>query len=193
MRYPEGMARRGVHPKDHGCVKATFTINPDIPEKYRVGVFATPARQYPAWIPLLHRDAFFSRRSWQRRSRQSRHGDQLMGVEGDTLLNEPGAKTQDFLLINLPAFAFPNVSDYLEVTKIQLANHDNITPFFAPPVSPERMKTLAVVKKIKQTMSAIHLIVLISRAVPRWAGYGRKIQRRAEEPGKILPYPNIRA
>ena len=49
------------------------------------------------------------------------------------MLNEPGAKTQDFLLINLPGFAFPNVSEYLEVTKIQLAKHDDITSFFAPP------------------------------------------------------------
>ncbi|PPC89501.1 MAG: hypothetical protein CTY36_15635, partial [Methylocystis sp.] len=46
MRYPEGMARRGVHPKDHGCVKATFTVNSDIPPNYRAGVFATPGKKY---------------------------------------------------------------------------------------------------------------------------------------------------
>ena len=44
QRYPEGMARRAVHPKDHGCVQASFTINPDIPENYRVGLFATPGQ-----------------------------------------------------------------------------------------------------------------------------------------------------
>ncbi len=151
MRYPEGMARRGVHPKDHGCVKATFTVNPDIPEKYRVGVFTTPGKKYPAWIRFSNATPFLAPDLGKGGPDSRGMAIKLMGVEGDTLLNEPGAKTQDFLLINLPAFAFPNVSEYLEVTKIQLANHDDITPFFAPPVSPERMKTLAVVKKIKQT------------------------------------------
>ena len=31
---------RGVHPKSHGCVKATFTINSDLDPTLRVGLFA---------------------------------------------------------------------------------------------------------------------------------------------------------
>jgi len=151
MRYPEGMARRGVHPKDHGCVKATFTVNPDIPQNYRVGVFATPGRQYPAWIRFSNATPFLAPDLGKNGPDSRGMAIKLIGVEGDTLLNEPGAKTQDFLLINLPGFAFPNVSEYLEVTKIQLANHDDIRPFLAPPLSPERKKTLDVVTKIKQT------------------------------------------
>lgn len=151
MRYPEGMARRGVHPKDHGCVKATFTVNPGIPENYRVGVFATPGRQYPAWIRFSNATPFLAPDIGKTGPDSRGMAIKLIGVDGDMLLNEPGAKTQDFLLINLPAFAFPNVSEYLAVTKIQLANHDDISPFFAPPLSPDRLKTLAVVKKIKAT------------------------------------------
>jgi hypothetical protein len=75
----------------------------------------------------------------------------VMDVEGQTLLGDPSAKTQDFLLINLPGFAFPNVAEYLAVTKIQVANHDDISAFFAPPLSADRLKTLAVVKQIAQT------------------------------------------
>lgn len=151
MRYPEGMARRGVHPKDHGCVKATFTVNPDIPENYKVGVFATPGRKYSAWIRFSNATPFLAPDLGKGGPDSRGMAIKLIGVDGDTLLNEPGAKTQDFLLINLPAFAFPNVSEYLQVTKIQLAKHDDITSFFAPPLSPEKLKTAAVVKKIKQT------------------------------------------
>lgn len=150
MRYPEGMARRGVHPKDHGCVKATFTVNADIPQNYRAGVFATPGKTYPAWIRFSNATPFLAPDLGKTGPDSRGMAIKLIGVEGDTLLNEPGAKTQDFLLINLPAFAFPNVSEYLEVTKIQLANHDDIRPFFAK-MTPEREKTAAVVKKIKQT------------------------------------------
>lgn len=150
MRYPEGMARRGVHPKDHGCVKATFTVDRDIPENYRVGVFATPGRTYPAWIRFSNATPFLAPDLGKGGPDSRGMAIKLIGVEGDTLLNEPGAKTQDFLLINLPGFAFPNVSEYLEVTKIQLANHDDIRPFFAQ-MTPEKEKTRAVVAKIKQT------------------------------------------
>ncbi|MFA6206731.1 MAG: catalase family protein [Methylocystis sp.] len=151
MRYPEGMARRGVHPKDHGCVKATFTVNSDIPPNYRAGVFATPGRKYPAWIRFSNATPFLAPDLGKNGPDSRGMAIKLIGVEGETLLNEPGAKTQDFLLINLPGFAFPNVSEYLEVTKIQLAKHDDISSFFAPPLSPEKKKTLGVVTKIKQT------------------------------------------
>src|SRR5215212_2404199 len=40
----KGILLRGVHPKSHGCVKAEFTINKDIDEKYRIGLFATPGK-----------------------------------------------------------------------------------------------------------------------------------------------------
>lgn len=151
MRYPDSMARRGVHPKDHGCLKAAFTVNSDIPEKYRVGVFATPGKTYQAWIRFSNATPFLAPDLGKGGPDSRGMAIKLIGVEGDTLLDEPGAKTQDFLLINLPQFAFPNVSEYLEATKIQRANHDDISPFFAPPLSPERKKTLAVVARIKKT------------------------------------------
>src|SRR4051812_25327882 len=41
---------RGVHPKAHGCVTATFTVLEDLPPDYRVGVFATPGQKFKADI-----------------------------------------------------------------------------------------------------------------------------------------------
>jgi hypothetical protein len=152
QRYPEGMARRAVHPKDHGCVKAGFTVNSDIPENYRVGVFATPAKTYDAWIRFSNATPVVGPDIDKVTGPPSvGMAIKLMGVEGNTLLGDPSAKTQDFLLINLPGFAFPNVSEYLEVTKIQLAHNDDISTFFAPPLSPERLKTVAIVQRLKQT------------------------------------------
>ena len=152
QRYPESMARRAVHPKDHGCVKAAFTINSDIPENYRVGVFATPAKTYDTWIRFSNATPVVGPDIDKVTGPPSRGmAIKLMGVEGDTLLGDPSAKTQDFLLINLPGFAFPNVAEYLEVTKIQFANNDDISTFFTPPLSPERLKTVAIVQRLKQT------------------------------------------
>jgi hypothetical protein len=151
MRYPNSMARRGVHPKDHGCLQASFAVNSDIPANYQVGVFATPGKTYPAWIRFSNATPVLAPDLGKNGPDSRGMAIKLMGVEGDTLLNEPGAQTQDFLLINLPGFAFVNVSEYLDVTKIQLANNDDIKTFFAPPLTPERVKTLGVVQRLKQT------------------------------------------
>lgn len=104
-------SRRDAHNKGHGCVKADFTVLPNIPEKLRVGVFAQP-KTWKAWI----------RYSNSSNHRQNDHeGDgrgmaiKLMGVPGKKVLSEEAdAKTQDFLMISLPTFFIPNVTDYLE-------------------------------------------------------------------------------
>src|SRR5258708_5336028 len=50
-RYPgANPVRGGVHPKDHGCVMATFKVAESLPEALRVGVFREPGREYQAWI-----------------------------------------------------------------------------------------------------------------------------------------------
>jgi hypothetical protein len=154
QRYPEGMARRGVHPKDHGCVWASFTVNPDIPEAFRVGVFSQPGRKYDAWIRFSNAAARLEKDVDDKGANASRGmAIKLMGVEGETLLDEPGAKTQDFLMINLPVFAFADVAEYLELTRVQLAHNDDIKPFFASQNVPKeaRDKTLGIVAKIQRT------------------------------------------
>src|SRR5688500_11171982 len=51
QRYGESTKfLRGVHPKAHGCARATFAINADVPEDLRVGVFATPGASYEAVV-----------------------------------------------------------------------------------------------------------------------------------------------
>ena len=44
-RYPgEQRVMRGVHPKDHGCVAASFKVEENLSEEFRVGVFKTPGQ-----------------------------------------------------------------------------------------------------------------------------------------------------
>ena len=49
-RNQKNKLRRGVHAKSHGCLKATFTVSPDLPEKFQVGLFAKPGETYDALI-----------------------------------------------------------------------------------------------------------------------------------------------
>src|SRR6185295_9061311 len=48
-KYKPGAIRRDAHPKTVGCVKAEFTVDSNLPEELRVGVFKEP-RTYPAYI-----------------------------------------------------------------------------------------------------------------------------------------------
>ncbi|SMF96717.1 Catalase [Methylomagnum ishizawai] len=152
QRYPGSMARRGVHPKDHGCVEATLTVNADIPSAYRQGIFATPGKSYKTWVRFSNATALVQADVDAKGAASSRGiALKVMNVEGETLLDAPGGKTQDFLMINLPMFAFADVAEYLELTRSQFANNDNLGPFFTPPFSDAKKRTLGIVGKIAAT------------------------------------------
>src|SRR6266516_174648 len=102
---PSGKFIRESHPKHHGCVRAKFVVEPELPEDLRVGVFAG-AQTYPAWIRFsnatgMRRDGTF-RPDIKRDVRGM--SIKLMGVEGEKLLSEEKHETtQDFLLISADA------------------------------------------------------------------------------------------
>ena len=154
-RYPpQTKALRSVHAKDHGCVKASVVVNADLPERYRVGVFAAPGKTYEAWIRFSNATSSIDKdvnKDATNNDISSSRGMaiKLLGVEGQTLLDVPGENSQDFLMINTPMFAFANVAEYLDLTQILAANNDKIDKLFAPPLSPGKLKTLGVVKGIQ--------------------------------------------
>ena len=104
--------RRDAHAKGHGCVTATFTVRPDLPEELRAGVFV-PGREYRAWIRFSNGNAEI-RPDHAKDARGM--AIKLMGVEGEKLLpTPPGARpleTQDFLMINHPVFFNRDVEEY---------------------------------------------------------------------------------
>jgi len=157
LRYGAGagetLARRAVHPKAHGCVKADFTVNADLPENYRVGVFATPGKTYPAWVRYSNATAVIAPDVNDKKADSRGMAIKLMGVEGETLLKEPGGETQDFLLINQPMFAFPDVAEYDAFTRLQVEKKDNprdFFPLFFDPKNPARLKILGIVTGVIQ-------------------------------------------
>ena len=80
--YPANIrpVRRDAHAKHHGCVKAEFIVEADLPEEMRFGIFKE-SRSYPAWIR-------FSNSKEQDDSKDDGRGMaiKLMGVEGEKLL-----------------------------------------------------------------------------------------------------------
>lgn len=106
---PTGIMRRDAHPKMHGVVKAEFTIEPDLPDELRVGVFSQPV-VYNAWIRFSNQDG-----SIQPDIKGDIRGMaiKLMGVEGEKLLEaERFEQTQDFILISTNVFVTRDVKDF---------------------------------------------------------------------------------
>ena len=124
---------RGVHPKSHGCVKASFEINADLDEDLQVGLFAQPGKTYDAIIRFSNAAALVKPDIDDNGDHGSRGmAVKVLGVEGDMLLDDNGANNQDFLMINQPVFAFANTPDYLRLTQIIHKHDDNPEAFFAP-------------------------------------------------------------
>jgi hypothetical protein len=102
----QGPHRRGQHPKPHGCVMATFEVLGDIPDHYRVGLFAKPAT-YAAFIR-------FSNGSQKDDSVPDIHGMaiKLVGIQpADAPDNRKEPLTQDFILADQPVFFMRNADD----------------------------------------------------------------------------------
>ena len=125
---------RGVHPKSHGCVKATFKINEneDIDESLRVGLFAYPGKEFQAIVRFSNAAALVAPDI----DKDGNHGSRGMAVKvldvgGKVLLDDHGSHNQDFLMINQPVFAFANTEDYLKLNRILLQDEDVAARFFA--------------------------------------------------------------
>nr|WP_238930465.1 catalase family protein [Vibrio sp. S9_S30] len=104
--------RRDAHAKATGCVRATFTVNPDIPERFQQSIFRKVGHEYPSWIRFSNGDMLV---------RADKKGDargmaiKVMNVEGEPVAPELGhSKNQDFIMANVPAFFNRNIFDYAE-------------------------------------------------------------------------------
>ncbi|MEY2837848.1 MAG: hypothetical protein RJB60_147 [Pseudomonadota bacterium] len=113
VQAKEGRAFRDAHRKAHGCVSAKFTVLGGLDNKLAVGLFAKPA-SYDAVI----------RYSNGSQTTDDTKGDargmavKILGVPGPKLLDdEPGASTQDFLLMNSNVFFVKNAKEYVSFQK----------------------------------------------------------------------------
>ncbi|SKA32086.1 hypothetical protein SAMN02745126_05159 [Enhydrobacter aerosaccus] len=107
MALRTGLHRRGQHPKPHGCVRAKFEILDDIPEAYKVGLFARSGT-YDALIRFSNGP----QRTDRDRGAQGM-AIKLLGVPGRKLLDDPpDAETHDFIMIDFPVFFVRDTDSY---------------------------------------------------------------------------------
>jgi catalase len=113
--YPPGtLARRDAHPKHHGCVRAEFRIDADVPSELRHGVFAEP-RTFPAWIRFSNGAP---RVQSDHRRDQRGMAIKLLDVPGPKVLeDERDAQTQDLLLASAPRFFIRSIGDYVHFVR----------------------------------------------------------------------------
>jgi len=107
--YANGRILRDAHPKMHGCVKAEFSVDGDLPPELAVGVFAGP-RKFPAWVRFSNASGTVSP---DIKPDIRGVAIKLMGVEGRKLVeNETDSLNQDFLLINDSRFLTRDVATF---------------------------------------------------------------------------------
>jgi hypothetical protein len=110
-----GKAYRDAHAKQHGCVKAEFTVLGGLEEHdLNHGAFSTPGKTYRSWIRFSNGsgDPFQDDRIPGGRGMAIK----LFGVEGAKFLDDEKF-TQDFQMINYPVFFVKNAIDYVQFQK----------------------------------------------------------------------------
>ncbi len=115
----EGHAFRSVHAKGHGLLRGTVQV-PELPPVLAQGAFARPGA-HAAILRLstspgdLLSDGVSTPRGLALK---------LFDVPGERLDAADGASTQDFLLVNGPAFSAPNAKKFLASLKLLAATTD---------------------------------------------------------------------
>lgn len=114
LRYKDGEARRDVHARATGILKAQFRVHDNLPPHIaNKGVFV-PGKTYDAILRLSNAsgDANHSDKSQDGRG----FAIKLLNVPGTKLLeSDKDATTQDFVMINHPIFFSKDTKSYLEL------------------------------------------------------------------------------
>ena len=109
-----GHAVRAVHAKGHGIARGTFTVHAGLPPELAQGLFATPGA-HEAILRLstnagdILDDSIDLPRGLALK---------VLGVEGERLPGSTDDTTQDFVLVNGPAFAAPTPKAFLANLKL---------------------------------------------------------------------------
>jgi catalase len=110
--YPTGekaLVRRAAHAKAHGCVKATFRVDPALPENLRIGTFAEAGQRFKAVIRFSN-SAF---KPGPDRDPGGR-GMALKLIDADPDRPDPSRRRppHDILFINYPIYFLANIEDF---------------------------------------------------------------------------------
>jgi hypothetical protein len=115
-----GTAIRSVHAKSHGIVQGQLTVLDHLPPELAQGIFARP-RSYPVVMRLstspgdmLPDDVSTPRGVAMK----------IIGVEGKRLPGSEADTTQEFLMVNGPAFLAPDAKHFVRSLKMLAATTD---------------------------------------------------------------------
>ena len=117
-----GHAERSVHAKSHGLLNGTLTVVSDLPDELRQGLFAQ-TRDYPVVVRFstspgdLLSDAVSTPRGV---------AIKVLDVSGDRLAGDNELATQDFLMVDGPAFLAPGPGTFLSSLKALAATTDKV-------------------------------------------------------------------
>jgi hypothetical protein len=107
--YAQGRMLRDAHPKMHGCVRAELSIEENLPEDLRVGIFAR-GQSFPAWVRFSNASGTVAPDS---------KGDirgvaiKLMNIAGQTVeMHGTGDTTHDLILISDSRFLTKDVAQF---------------------------------------------------------------------------------
>lgn len=138
----EGHAHRSVHAKSHGLLQGELEVLPGLPPELAQGLFAQPGR-YPAVLRLsttpgdLLDDAVSTPRGLSMK---------LLGVPGARVDETSLATTQDFVMVNGPAFSASSAKAFLRSLKLLAATTDR-APGLKKALSAALRATEALVEK----------------------------------------------
>jgi len=115
-----GHAHRGVHAKSHGLLRGQLRVLPGLPPEYAQGLFAA-AGEYPVIMRLSTTpgDLLDDKVSTPRGM-----AIKVIGVPGERLPDGAGDVTQDFVMVNGPAFLAPSAKQFLGSLKLLAATTD---------------------------------------------------------------------
>jgi catalase len=134
--YPQGgKVLRAAHAKAHGCVKAVFTVDPALPQDWRVGTFATPGQKFKALIRFSN-SAF-------RPGADSAPNGRGLAVKLLDAAPEPGGAPRgspphDLLFINHPVYFLADLRDFLAFARAGalIGDVDHAKAYFFPGANP---------------------------------------------------------
>jgi hypothetical protein len=120
-----GHAIRPVHAKTHGILEGYLEVDANLPGELAQGLFAKP-RRYPLVMRFstIPGDILDDSVSTPRGL-----AIKVIGVEGERLDGSERDVTQDFVLINGPAFGAPNPKRFLSVVRLLAKTTDRIEWF----------------------------------------------------------------
>lgn len=109
-----GHPLRSVHAKSHGVLTGEFAVLDNLPKAYAQGLFATP-RSYPAALRFstspgdIMDDSVSTPRGL---------AIKVIGVDGERVAGSQSERTQDFVMVNGPAFLAPTPKKFLGSLKL---------------------------------------------------------------------------